>query len=112
SPTDRALLKGSGETLEKEALEQICSKLFEIAFVLVPLDHVAGPHCKRGSQRLVSGCNAARIRSRCRLHLLQHTRVGRTGSTSERKSARHEKLAVDLHSHSKNGVWSLRDSNP
>jgi hypothetical protein len=27
--------------LEKEALEQICSKLFEIAFVLVPLDHVA-----------------------------------------------------------------------
>src|SRR5215510_9736862 len=41
NPTYRArYLKGPGETLEKEALEQICSKLFEIAFVLVRLDHV------------------------------------------------------------------------
>jgi hypothetical protein len=82
NPTYRAryLKRARRNAGQRSVRANLLSKLFEIALVLVPLDHVAGAHCKRGSHRPVSGCNAARIRSRCRPHLLHHTRVSRTGA--------------------------------
>jgi hypothetical protein len=45
------------------------SPLFEIAHVLVRLDHIASPHRKRGSQHRVSGCEILRSLSHCWLRL-------------------------------------------